>query len=57
MTTVFAVLFMLGALALAILGQRGPSSIVGALQGRRRLRRARRKLQRYRRNLRRRQSS
>jgi preprotein translocase subunit SecG len=29
MTTVFAVLFMLGALALAIIGQRGPSSIVG----------------------------
>jgi preprotein translocase subunit SecG len=29
MTTVFAVLFMLGALALAIMGQRGPSSIVG----------------------------
>jgi len=29
LTTVFAVLFMLGALALAIIGQRGPSSIVG----------------------------
>src|ERR1700692_2482975 len=29
MTTVFAVLFMLGALALAIIGQRGPSSILG----------------------------
>src|ERR1700688_3045855 len=29
MTTVFAVLFMLGALALAVIGQRGPSSIVG----------------------------
>src|ERR1700687_6154777 len=29
MTTVFAVLFMLGALALAIIGQRGPGSIVG----------------------------
>src|SRR4249920_2319083 len=27
-TTVFAVLFMLGALALAIIGQRGPGSIV-----------------------------
>jgi preprotein translocase subunit SecG len=28
-TAVFAVLFMLGALALAIIGQRGPGSIVG----------------------------
>src|SRR5438270_5442886 len=27
-TTVFAVLFMLGALALAIMGQRGPGSVV-----------------------------
>jgi preprotein translocase subunit SecG len=27
-TTVFAVLFMLGALALAIIGQRGPGSVV-----------------------------
>src|SRR4029453_7406313 len=28
-TTVFAVLFMIGALALAIIGQRGPGSVVG----------------------------
>src|SRR5947208_16012589 len=31
-TTVLAVLFMLGALALGIMGQRGPGSIVGGTQ-------------------------
>ena len=33
MTTVFAVLFMLSALALAIIGQRGPGSIVSGTPG------------------------
>ena len=33
MTTVFAVLFMLGAMALAILGQRGPGSLLSGLPG------------------------
>src|SRR5712692_7159913 len=33
MTTVFAVLFMLMALALAIIGQRGPGSIVSGTAG------------------------
>ncbi len=32
-TTVFAVLFMLGALALAIMGQRGPGSIMSGTPG------------------------
>ena len=33
MTTVFAVLFMLGALALAIIGQRGPGSMMRGTPG------------------------
>ena len=33
MTTVCAVLFMLGALVLAILGQRGPRSLVSGIAG------------------------
>jgi len=32
-TTIFAVLFMLGALALAIIGQRGPGSLVSGTPG------------------------
>ena len=33
LTTAFAVLFMLGALALAIIGQRGPGSVVSGTAG------------------------